>query len=351
MMNSVVTLKTKRSEKHVEVRVGEPILFAGLRAGLDLPYECCSGTCGTCQASPVDAEAIEPLWPEAPGGGLLPDGEGRILMCQSAIRNTTELKLFGRLREITDETTTPDYTSASLSSQCPLNDDVIAFDLALDHPTRFKAGQFVLLQVPGLAGWRAYSMTSRCGDDGSIRLSFVIKKLDGGSFSDWLFTSNRVGERVRVFGPVGKACLQPESDGNIIAIAGGSGIAGIMSVIDDAITQGHLHQKQGQIFFGVRNRQAMFFEEELAELVVRANRNLAVTVAFSDEIPDSSDIRGMSLIFGNVHEVAKTALQDTLPSLETAVFVAGPTPMVEGAQTMLRECGLSDAQIRYDKFN
>lgn len=47
--------------------VGERLLFAGLRSGLDLPYECASGVCGSCQAQVVNGSmaAIRNLFPDA----------------------------------------------------------------------------------------------------------------------------------------------------------------------------------------------------------------------------------------------------------------------------------------------
>ena len=36
---------------------GEKILFAGLRQGIDLPYECATGTCGTCKTAVLSGEA------------------------------------------------------------------------------------------------------------------------------------------------------------------------------------------------------------------------------------------------------------------------------------------------------
>ena len=40
---------------------GERILYAGLRAGIDLPYECATGTCGTCKAKLVSGRVDRPL--------------------------------------------------------------------------------------------------------------------------------------------------------------------------------------------------------------------------------------------------------------------------------------------------
>jgi toluene monooxygenase electron transfer component len=45
---------------------GERVLYAGLRAGIDLPYECATGTCGTCKAK-ATAGRVRDGWPQAPG--------------------------------------------------------------------------------------------------------------------------------------------------------------------------------------------------------------------------------------------------------------------------------------------
>ena len=52
-------------EAEAECTADETILFAGLRAGLALPYECASGGCGTCRARLVAGRAAS-RWPAAP---------------------------------------------------------------------------------------------------------------------------------------------------------------------------------------------------------------------------------------------------------------------------------------------
>src|SRR5262245_49647528 len=60
----------------------ERILRAGLVQGLSLPYECATGTCGTCRGRIVSGSAhVE--WDEAPGFAKLKRDKGDILMCQS----------------------------------------------------------------------------------------------------------------------------------------------------------------------------------------------------------------------------------------------------------------------------
>ena len=77
-----VQLNARNRAYEFEAEPGEKILFAGLRARVDLPYECGTGTCGTCKARLVDGR-IDDGWPEAPGRKYL-KGAGEFLMCQCA---------------------------------------------------------------------------------------------------------------------------------------------------------------------------------------------------------------------------------------------------------------------------
>ena len=71
--------------------------------------------------------------------------------------------------------------------------------VALDQSVTFDAGQFA---VPGLAGYRAYSMTNFTAQ--TDHPDFVIKHKPGGGFSGW-FGPGRAGSTLGVFGPLGKA--------------------------------------------------------------------------------------------------------------------------------------------------
>lgn len=51
-----ITIVHKGICSRVATRSGETVLDAGLRAGLDLPYSCRSGVCGTCRALTADSD-------------------------------------------------------------------------------------------------------------------------------------------------------------------------------------------------------------------------------------------------------------------------------------------------------
>ena len=75
--------RSKTDKFTFDCEEGERILFAGLRNGLALPYECATGTCGTCKARVRDPATIKNLWSEAPGNAYLKPERGEFLMCQT----------------------------------------------------------------------------------------------------------------------------------------------------------------------------------------------------------------------------------------------------------------------------
>ena len=60
----------------------EPLLISGLRAGYALPYECATGTCGSCRTQIIEG-AVVVRWPDAPGLPETKRQEGHVLLCQA----------------------------------------------------------------------------------------------------------------------------------------------------------------------------------------------------------------------------------------------------------------------------
>ena len=164
----------------------------------------------------------------------------------------------------------------------------MTFSLIPSRSIRFAGGQFVTVQIPGLDGYRAYSMVNY-GDE-CDRLEFVVKQKPGGGFSELLADDAALndlsGLSVRIFGPLGTATYRAEDAKNLLLIAGGSGIAGMMAILDAALQHGHFseHGRSAQLFFGVRTAQDLFYAAELSEFVRRSKQNLHVTIALSDPL-------------------------------------------------------------------
>ena len=339
-----------RSHTHAfEAEAGETILDAGLRNGIALPYECGSGTCGTCRARLVGGE-VQDTWPEAPGGRLLKREQGDVLMCQSVALTDCALDVPVKAELMPDGACGPGRGVGVVREWTALTHDVVRFDVVLDRPLRFEAGQFVLIGVDGIAGRRAYSMVNY--DDPASRLRFVVKKKPGGRVSEWLFAPGAGGSTVTLFGPLGKATFAPGLARHVLCIAGGSGIAGMMSILWRACADRHFDRYRGHVFFGVRAVRDLFFLEELAAFTTRFPDALEVTLALSDQdVPDALRAQRPEFRFdgGFVHEAAGRGMTGQFTGVRA--YVAGPPPMVDASiRLLLREGRLPASDIRYDKF-
>lgn len=348
-----LTFQTKSGEFKVDGSDSdETVLFTGLSAGLSLPYECATGTCGTCRARVMSGDYTT-VWAGAPGAKRLKAEKGDVLMCQTRADGDCVLRVPANVAAQSGRAN-PQRRSGRIVDVRRLTADVIHFETDLEQTCPFSAGQFMVATAPGVSGGRAYSMVNY--DPATSRLVFVVKRKPGGGFSDWLFDEPRMGETVSLFGPLGKATFRPDTDGDLICITGGSGIAGILSILDHATSASHFTKHSGTLFFGVRTLADAFYLEELSSLVDRASGGLAVTLALSDEDVTSSShptYPAIRLATGFVHEVAARALSacEAMPDERCVGFLAGPPPMVDGGiRVLLAEGKLTPGQIRYDKF-
>jgi toluene monooxygenase electron transfer component len=346
----LITVQAKDSSATFECEPGERILHAGLRAGIDLPYECASGTCGTCKAQVVAGNA-DYHWPEAPGRKYVKAEKREILMCQCHPLADCSLVVARAVEHARDGARAATKTRAALRDFRLLTPDVCEFEVALETPITFDAGQFVLLERGAISGGRAYSMTNYGGDP--TRLHFLVKRLQGGRFTEWLFTEDVEGAHVTVFGPLGRATFHPGVRRPLLMIAGGSGVAGFRAILTHACAEEYFKEFPGYLFFGVRTAADLFWGRELSSFVRASSNNLTVTVALSHEEPSeelSERYSGLQFASGFVHEVAARTMAGRYR--DVMAYVAGPPPMVDASLRMLLlEARLSAANIRYDKFS
>jgi toluene monooxygenase electron transfer component len=291
---------------------------------------------------------VEVRWKEAPGAKKLKPEKGDVLMCQAHARSDCVLRVPSEIAA-TDETR-PAPRRGVIRDIRKLTSDVAHFDLHLSEPMDFEAGQFVVLETGNLSGGRAYSMVNF--ENSAVQVALVLKRKPGGGFSDWLFASEKGEVQVEVFGPLGRAVFRPEERKNILCIAGGSGIAGMMSILERAVRADHFSYYKGAVFFGVRTLADAFYLNALARYVAVSHGNLEVTIALSHEAattPTHPDYPSLRLASGMVHEVAAQAMEARYDNV--MAYVAGPPIMVDGTIRALIVGGVPTMDIRYDKFS
>ena len=345
-----IQVNARNRSFHFEAGPEDRVLYAGLASGVEIPYECATGTCGTCKAKVIEGK-VRDSWPEAPGRKYLKLDQGERLMCQCVAEGDLTLEVASFVNAPEPGATQPEAVAGVLRSPEMLTHDVMAFSVECERPRDFDAGQFVAIAAPGLDGYRAYSMVNF--ERATRRLQFVAKRKPGGGFSEWLFGGSRDGAPVKVFGPLGKATFHPGLAKNVLCIAGGSGIAGMMSIVSCAAADRYFERHGGWVFFGVRTMRDAFYLRELSELRSRFPERLSVTVALSDEpVPESAARDWPQLAFaqGFVHQVAGRAMAGNYQNVRA--YVAGPPPAVDAAlRVLLLEAKLTADNIRYDKFS
>ena len=326
-----------------EAQPGEKVLYAGLRAGIDLPYECATGTCGTCKAKVISGR-VRDGWSAAPGRKFVKPAANEFLMCQCAAEEALTLEVSKFVYPMDTGACVPQKSIGTVRNTRLLTHDVVGFALEFDEPRDFDAGQFLLLAPEGVAGYRGYSMCNFAR--GGRNLEFLVKKKPDGGFSQWLFGGKRDGARVETFGPLGKATFDPALGKNLLLIAGGSGIAGMMSILERAAGARYFDSHKCSVFFGVRTMRDAFFLDELSRY-----SGVEITVALSEEVPPAkTPWPQLRFASGMVHEVAKRAMAGKYHDVRA--YVAGPPPAVDAAiRVLLLEAKLTTDNIRYDKYS
>ena len=343
-----IVLHRKDKTREIEALAGERLLYCGLRHGVALPYECGSGTCGTCKAVLVSGK-IDTRWAQAPGNRYVKADRGEFLMCQSVAVEDSHIRVRPPVAPPV-ELPVPQSVSGEIRNHRQLNDDVAVFDYQLERPLDYRAGQFVTVENSEISGFRAYSMTNYY-EQPAESLNFVVKRIPDGGFTEWLFSRNRDGEPLNGFGPLGRAVFTSELDGDFIALVGGTGIAGIMAILENAMRSGHLEQNSVQLVFGLNRPKDAFFFDRLNDYCA-AYPNLRVIVSlveFEDHQSLDDSYPNLEFASGYVHEAANEILGD-LSEISVA-FLAGPPPAVNASMRMLMtERRISPRKMRFDKF-
>ncbi|MBT3705798.1 MAG: 2Fe-2S iron-sulfur cluster binding domain-containing protein, partial [Proteobacteria bacterium] len=344
-----VTFINKGGRLTVECKDGESLLQAGLRQGAPLPYACGAGVCATCVARAKPGTTRD-LWPEAPAAGELKVDKGEVLLCQTSAAKDCEILVSSKIDLSSLSSLRPKRFKAKLIDICNETSDVATFRVQLPETVSPIAGQYFLLRSPDMQGFRAYSMTNY--ESSTDALDFVMKKVPGGIFSSHIFSEPSEDMNVEAFGPMGFATFSPSEARDLVCLVGGSGIAGIMSVLKQAEAVNHFKRHKLFMVFGARRIEDLFFLSELASLRATAPDNISIHIALSDqidghELPDI--IHDLPAHQGFVHDVAQTVGGDEFMSGRLA-FIGGPPQMLNSCIASLLSSGLPVSDIRYDRF-
>lgn len=326
------SVKIGQHDTPVAVEMGQTILEAALAQGVPYPHGCRSGNCGACKSRLISGEVDMSPHSEF----ALTDEEkaqGLVLACRAVPWEDVELEWLGEddviahpLRKLTCRVASVDSMTHDIKR--------VRLDVVAGGPYLFSAGQFASVTFDGQPA-RDYSMANLPSDP---ILEFHIREVPGGAVSAYVQNSLAVGDEVRVEGPFGASWLRETHRGPVLALAGGSGLAPIKSIVEHALAQGM--EQNIHLYFGVRDERDLYLEDRFDDLCAK-HANLKFTPILSD--PSGATGRRT----GFLHDAVRQDFDD----LDGAkVYLAGPPPMVEAASLLARELGLQQTDIHADAF-
>ena len=324
-------VRIAQADRAIEVPTGGTILEAALDAGVGYPFGCQSGNCGACKSHLVKGEVTMEGYSEF----ALSDEErarGLILACRSVPWEDCEVAWL----EEDDLIVHPRRVLAcKVVGLDDATHDIKRVRLAIEAggPFDFSAGQFASVTFEGCAP-RDYSMANVPGDP---VLEFHVRRSQGGTTSSYVAEKLKPGDSVRVEGPFGASYLRETHRGPIIAVAGGSGMAPLKSIVERAIQKEmpqHIY-----FYFGVRSERDLYLHDHFATLAEKHPR-----LHF---MPVLSEGDGGGLRTGLVHE-AVAADFDELDGCKA--YLAGPPVMVEAATKLFEQRGMRRIDVHADAF-
>ncbi|OEO25964.1 phenylacetic acid degradation protein [Pseudomonas sp. J237] len=223
----------------------------------------------------------------------------------------------------------------------------IAFDIPaeLADSFRFTQGQHLVMraELDGEEVRRSYSICTGV-NDGELRVA--IKRVAGGRFSSYANERLKAGQRLEVMPPSGHfhVELDPARHGNYVAVAAGSGITPILSIIKTTLeTEPH---SRVTLLYGNRSSASALFREQLEDLKNRYLQRLNLIFLFSREQQD------VDLYNGRIDADKCGQLFSRWIDVKTldAAFICGPQAMTETVRDQLKANGMAAERIHFELF-
>lgn len=312
----------------IRVEPGANLLSALQAAQVPMSYSCMAGRCGTCRCRVLDGEVLE--------GGQeqqrpLDTEDDVVLACQTYLTEPCTIEI----PEPDEVVVHPArIVKATVDTIEDMTHDIRRLVLKPAKPIAFSPGQYLQLQFTP-QHVRPYSMAGLCDD---AALEFHVRRVPDGRVSGYIAHGLKVGDAVRLSGPLGSAYLRRRHAGPMLCVAGGTGLAPILSIVRGAVAAGMANPIH--LYFGVRSPADIYGLPWLEQLQ-REHPALSLRVV----VATGADAA--------VHRVGLVtqAIEQELGDLSGwRAYLCGSPPMVEAATRVVRRKGIAAAQVYADAF-
>lgn len=320
--------------RFITCAANETLSDAAYRQQINIPLDCRDGACGTCRGL---CESGEYDLPESSyiEDALTPEeaAKGYVLACQTRPRSDCVIKV--PASSAACKTGVTSY-QGKLAAVDKLSDSTIGFSIDLGETAvpAFLAGQYVNVEIPGTGLTRSYSFSSA---PGARHASFVVRNVPNGRMSEFLSKQAQPGQPISFAGPYGSFYLR-EVTRPVLFLAGGTGIAPFLSMLDVLAENGSPHPVR--LVYGVTHEIDLVALEQLDEAKRRLPGFEYRTCVLD---PVSSDTRQ--------GYVTQHVEPDWLNGGRVDIYLCGPVAMVDAVRGWLQNGGVTPASFHYEKFS
>lgn len=312
----------------IRVEPGANLLEVLQAAQVPMSYSCRAGRCGTCRCKVVDGEVLDGSQEQQRPHET---GDAYVLACRTYLTQSCTIEIVEPDEVVVHPARIVKTTVTSIEA---MTHDIKRLNLKPAKPLEFSPGQYVQLQfTPDRV--RPYSMAGLCGDG---EFEFHVRLVPDGRVTRYIDRELKVGDSVRVTGPLGSAYLRRRHEGPMLCVAGGTGLAPILSIVRGAISEGMGNPIH--LYFGVRSPRDIYGLDWLAPLQ-EAHPMLKVHVVVSAGGDPARERCGL---------VTEAIGQDLGDLSGWRAYLCGSPPMVEAVTQLARRKGVAPEHIHADAF-
>lgn len=322
----------------ISIKEGQTILDSLLRAGLSIPYQCGHGLCSTCKVNILEGDVDHG---EASPFALMDfeRDEGVTLACSALA--LSDLVIEADIDVDPDTRVIPvDDFEGTVEELKMLTSDIMGVWLRLSKPLDFHAGQYVNLHIPGVGAPRAFSIASTPEHGDLIELH--VRMVPDGKATGYIHEQLKVGDSLKLAGPLGRFYVRKSRQSPMIFVAGGSGLSSPKSMVLDLLDAGcatPIH-----LMHGTRTPEDVYYQDVFEALQERHENFTYTPVPFSVS-PDGRNWSGRS---GAVPDAMTELYPDGYKGM--TAYLCGPPGMIEDCVRALMKGRLFEKDIFTEGF-
>lgn len=312
----------------IRVEPGANLLESLQAAQIPMSYSCMAGRCGTCRCKILDGRVFDGGRAEQ---GPLVERDAYVLACRTYITEPCTIQI----PEPDEVVVHPArIVKAKVEAIENLTHDIKRILLRPAKPIQHSPGQYVQVEFTPKHS-RPYSMAGLCVDQ---HFEFHVRLVAGGRVTSYIAQDLKVGDTVRVTGPLGSAYLRRKHVGPMLCVAGGTGLAPILSILRGAVA--HEMRNPIHVYFGVRSPRDVYGVEWLKQ-IAREHANMKLHIVVTSGGDQRTQRCGL---------VTEAIEHDFMNLSGWRAYLCGSPPMVEAATLLARHKGIAAEHIYADAF-